>query len=60
VSIDSDVPQALPSREAVTMILANFGYGWTDVAFGWSEEYEPTKYAINMLIPQTPTTETRQ
>jgi hypothetical protein len=49
VSIDTKVHEGLPSREAVSVLMHEFGVKPDRVVAGWTEEYEPGEWAVNIL-----------
>jgi hypothetical protein len=49
VSVDTKVTEGLPSREAVSVLMHEFGIKPDRVIAGWTEEYEPGEWAVNVL-----------
>jgi hypothetical protein len=60
ISVERNDPKLMPSVEAVSEIAKEFGIDFTEVnkqGMTWMEEYEPSRYAVNLLIVVTPTPE---
>jgi hypothetical protein len=49
VSIDTTVHEGLPSHEAVSVLMHEFGIKRNRIVAGWTEEYEPGEWAVNIL-----------
>lgn len=49
ISVESDVDETLPSREAAIIIARAFGVSLNDGCTTWIEEYEPGKMAVNFV-----------
>jgi hypothetical protein len=56
VSVESETPEALPNHQVVRALCAEFrlnikGQGF-DGCHVWIEEYEPGKFAVNVIAPE--------
>jgi hypothetical protein len=60
ISVERNDPKLMPSVEAVSKIAKEFGVDFTEInqqGMTWMEEYEPSRYAVNLLMVVTPTPE---
>jgi len=58
ISVERADPKWMPSPQSVTAIAAEFGIDETmlqaEAAAIWTEEYEPGRFAVNMLVIKEP------